>query len=87
MHGMESRGCRKHWRTSENAWDEILCNISGSVPDERDDVSLVLYLPRTCLHDLAPVHSQCRFAMGDDGKCQKCYGVGCLSGMVSGGVQ
>ena len=29
---------------------------------------LLLYLPRTCLHDLIPVHSQSRSAMGDDGK-------------------
>ena len=27
MHGMKSCGCREHQRTSENAWDEILCNI------------------------------------------------------------
>ena len=26
MHGTKSRGCREHWRISENAQDEILCN-------------------------------------------------------------
>ena len=26
MHGMKSRGCGEHWRTSENAQDEILHN-------------------------------------------------------------
>ena len=26
MHGTKSCGCGEHWRTSVNAWDEILCN-------------------------------------------------------------
>ena len=26
MHGTELHGCGEHWRTSENAWDEILHN-------------------------------------------------------------
>ena len=25
---MKSRGCREHWRTTENAQDEFLCNIA-----------------------------------------------------------
>ena len=60
----------------------------------KDDVSLIQYLgsrtmsPRSGPHKfmLVELHSQCRSAMGDDGKGQGVYyGDGCLSGMAWGG--
>ena len=50
MHGTKSCGCREHRRTSENAWDEILCNsISplGPNPEVRAENSLYIRQRKT----------------------------------------
>ena len=45
MGGIKSHGCREHWRTSENAWDEILHNsISPLGPNPEVCAEKFLYI-------------------------------------------